>query len=72
MATQNIINEIAPIFNGENYDFWVVKMTILKSRDLWEAVEKGIATNIASTSKTSKSESSEPSKEEIIKYQNAL
>ncbi|KAM2768866.1 hypothetical protein PS2_011686 [Malus domestica] len=31
----------APIFNGENFDFWQIKMkTIFRSHDLWEMVEK--------------------------------
>ncbi|CAN6698898.1 unnamed protein product [Malus baccata var. baccata] len=32
----------APVFNGENYDFWRIRMTtILKSYGLWELVENG-------------------------------
>ncbi|KAI5355877.1 hypothetical protein L3X38_008772 [Prunus dulcis] len=32
----------APIFNGENYDFWSIRMkTIFKSRGLWDFVIKG-------------------------------
>ena len=31
-----------PIFNGENYDFWRVKMeTYFSSQDLWDIVEEG-------------------------------
>lgn len=31
-----------PIFDGENYDFWSVKMkTIFLSFDLWEYIEDG-------------------------------
>ena len=31
-----------PIFDGENYNFWCVKMrTIFVSNDLWEYVEDG-------------------------------
>ena len=31
-----------PLFNGENYDFWSVKMkTQLESNDVWEYVEDG-------------------------------
>lgn len=31
-----------PIFNGENYDFWHVKMeTYFSSQDLWDIVEEG-------------------------------
>ena len=33
----------APIFNGENYEFWSIRMkTIFKSHGLWEFVEKGV------------------------------
>ena len=33
----------APIFNGENYEFWSIRMkTIFKSHELWEFVEKGV------------------------------
>ncbi|CAN6684260.1 unnamed protein product [Malus baccata var. baccata] len=32
----------APVFNGENFDFWHIKMkTIFRSHDLWDMVEKG-------------------------------
>ncbi|KAK8475951.1 hypothetical protein V6N11_063162 [Hibiscus sabdariffa] len=32
-----------PLFNGEKYQFWGVKMqTLFKSQDLWELVEEGI------------------------------
>ncbi|KAM1352391.1 hypothetical protein ACFX2H_031994 [Malus domestica] len=32
----------APIFNGENFDFWQIKMkTIFRSHDLWDMVETG-------------------------------
>lgn len=72
MATQRINHQLVPIFNGENYDFWVVKMkTTLKSRDLWDIVENGPAKSAPTTSETSAT-GGEPSKEEIIKDQNAL
>ncbi|CAL8114293.1 unnamed protein product [Prunus armeniaca] len=32
-----------PIFSGENYEFWRTKMmTIFKSHELWNLVEKGV------------------------------
>ncbi|KAB2617076.1 retrovirus-related Pol polyprotein from transposon TNT 1-94 [Pyrus ussuriensis x Pyrus communis] len=35
-----------PIFSGENYEFWRIKMaTIFKSLGLWNLVEKGITTS---------------------------
>lgn len=31
-----------PLFAGENYDFWSIKMKILfKSQDLWEIIDEG-------------------------------
>lgn len=34
---------ILPIFGGENYDFWKVKMrTILLSEGLWSFIERGL------------------------------
>ena len=30
-----------PVFNGENYEIWVVEMTIhLQALDVWEAIEE--------------------------------
>ncbi|CAL8084875.1 unnamed protein product [Prunus armeniaca] len=47
----------APIFNGENFDFWQIKMkTIFRSNDLWDIVENGY--------KTPKKEEKELTKEE--------
>ena len=32
----------APVFHGDNFDFWQIKMkTIFRSHDLWDMVEKG-------------------------------
>ena len=58
------------VLNGENYDFWVVKMKIiLKSRDLWDIVENGPAKSAPTTSETPIS-GGETSNEEMIKDQN--
>ncbi|KAI5345500.1 hypothetical protein L3X38_013377 [Prunus dulcis] len=36
----------APIFNGENFDFWQIKMkTIFRSHELWDQVENGYKTS---------------------------
>ncbi|BBG99019.1 BURP domain-containing protein, partial [Prunus dulcis] len=36
----------APIFNGENYEFWSIRVkTIFKSHGIWELVEKGIGSS---------------------------
>ena len=43
MATTNQTSSIpVPIFTGENYDFWSVKMkTFFRSQDLWDIIEEG-------------------------------
>ncbi|XP_049936006.1 retrovirus-related Pol polyprotein from transposon TNT 1-94 [Nymphaea colorata] len=47
MANSNTLNlsqSLVPIFNGENYEFWNIKMkTYFISQDLWELVENGYA-----------------------------
>ncbi|KAI5323641.1 hypothetical protein L3X38_032713 [Prunus dulcis] len=46
-----------PIFSGENYKFWMIKMvTIFKSPGLWSLVEKGFPT--PDSKKTKKAEES--------------
>ena len=38
----NIQQPTMPIFNGENYDYWSLKMkTLFQSQDLWDLVENG-------------------------------
>ncbi|CAN6725644.1 unnamed protein product [Malus baccata var. baccata] len=35
----------APVFNGDNFDFWKIRMkTIFRSHELWDIVEKGFDT----------------------------
>ncbi|KAF2313323.1 hypothetical protein GH714_010353 [Hevea brasiliensis] len=42
MASSNVGSLSPPIFNGENYQIWAVRMkALLKGLDLWEAVEMG-------------------------------
>ncbi|KAB2603633.1 hypothetical protein D8674_004638 [Pyrus ussuriensis x Pyrus communis] len=37
----------APVFNGENFDFWQLKMkTIFRSHELWDMVENGYETPV--------------------------
>ncbi|CAN6570135.1 unnamed protein product [Malus baccata var. baccata] len=49
-----------PVFSGENYEFWRIKMaTIFKSLGLWNLVEKGIE-----TSNPKKKEAGEASKDD--------
>lgn len=49
MATNtsvNISHPQIPIFKGDSYEFWSIKMTMLfKSQDLWEYVETGYEEN---------------------------
>lgn len=38
------LQPLIPIFNGEKYEFWSIKMkTLFRSQDLWDLVEKGFA-----------------------------
>ena len=40
--TVNLSQSLVPVFNGENYGFWSIKMkTIFISQDLWDLVENG-------------------------------
>ncbi|KAM2961184.1 hypothetical protein FF1_030791 [Malus domestica] len=53
----------APIFNGENYEFWSIKMkTIFKSYGLWNLVEKGF--DESDLKKIDESEAKKKDKEE--------
>ncbi|GAV87471.1 DUF4219 domain-containing protein [Cephalotus follicularis] len=69
MTSSTSANAI-PVFSGENFDFWSIKIkTILRAYDLWEVVENGISKAAAplkekteavesTTTTTTKSESS--------------
>lgn len=36
------MQSMIPVFKGENFDFWRIKMrTLFKSQELWEVVEDG-------------------------------
>ena len=53
----------APIFNGENHEFWSIKMkTIFKSYGLWNLVEKGF--DESDLKKIDESEAKKKDKEE--------
>lgn len=46
MSTSNSLTSIThpqiSVFNGESYEFWVIKMkTLFKLQGLWEYVERG-------------------------------
>ncbi|KAA8525231.1 hypothetical protein F0562_007086 [Nyssa sinensis] len=44
MANTNSSVSHVPVFDGENYDFWCIKMkTFFISQDLWDLVESGFA-----------------------------
>ncbi|GJV00686.1 retrovirus-related pol polyprotein from transposon TNT 1-94 [Tanacetum coccineum] len=39
----NVSQPHIPIFKGDSYEFWSIKMkTLFKSQDLWEFVESGL------------------------------
>ena len=47
----------APIFNGENFDFWQIKMkTIFRSHELWDVVENGYKTPTKETEELTEAE----------------
>ncbi|KAI5343671.1 hypothetical protein L3X38_011547 [Prunus dulcis] len=55
-----------PIFSGENYEFWRIKMvTIFKSYGLWTLVEKGITIPDSKKKKSSKELSAEEDDEKM-------
>lgn len=42
MANSNSLPFQLPLFSGDNYDYWSIKMkTLLLSQELWELVEVG-------------------------------
>jgi gag-polypeptide of LTR copia-type len=44
-TTVNVTQPAIPVFKGENYEFWSIKMkTIFKSHGLWDLVETGAGT----------------------------
>ncbi|CAA7038956.1 unnamed protein product [Microthlaspi erraticum] len=50
---QGSSHQVIPIFNGEKYDFWSIKMTtILKTRKLWSVVEEGVPVEPAAVEET--------------------
>ncbi|XP_068323397.1 uncharacterized protein [Pyrus communis] len=54
-----------PIFSGENYEFWRIKMaTIFKSLGLWNLVEKGMTTS--NPKKKEAGEASEDDEEMVV------
>lgn len=44
-ATVSMSNPTIPLFKGDNYEFWSIKMrTMLKSHGLWELADNEIPT----------------------------
>ena len=57
----------APIFNGENYEFWKIQMrTIFKSHGLWDLVEKELGISESKGKKIEAEGSSELEKETLL------
>ncbi|KAM1787401.1 hypothetical protein ACFX11_037798 [Malus domestica] len=49
-----------PIFSGENYEFWRIKMvTIFKSHGLWRLVEKRVTNSYSKEKKKAEGSSEE-------------
>ncbi|KAI5337863.1 hypothetical protein L3X38_017134 [Prunus dulcis] len=57
----------APIFNGDNYEFWNIRMrTIFKSHGIWDLVEKGIQIPDSKGKKVDEVGSSDSEKEALL------
>ncbi|KAI5348414.1 hypothetical protein L3X38_001301 [Prunus dulcis] len=57
----------APIFNGENYEFWKIRMRmIFKSHGIWDLVEKGFHIPDSKGKKVDDAGSSDPEKEALL------
>ena len=42
-SSVSVSQQLIPIFNGDNYQFWSIKMkTLFLSYDLWDLVENGM------------------------------
>ncbi|KAJ4817458.1 polyprotein [Rhynchospora pubera] len=50
--TVNVTQSSVPLFKGENFEFWSIKMaTLFKSQGLWDLVDKGTTATDAETQK---------------------
>ena len=46
---------LMPIFTGEKYEFWIIKMkTLFKSQEVWEPVEEGFVHLVGSDEEAEK------------------
>ncbi|CAN6541722.1 unnamed protein product [Malus baccata var. baccata] len=62
----------APIFNGENFDFWLIKMkTIFRSHELWDLVENGYETPMKNEEELTETEK-KLMRENVVKDARAL
>ncbi|CAN6679084.1 unnamed protein product [Malus baccata var. baccata] len=62
----------APVFNGENFDFWQIRMkTIFRSHELWDIVENGVETSTKKDEELTVAES-KLLKENIVRDAKAL
>lgn len=53
--SMSVSNPSIPLFKGDNYEFWSIKIrTLLKSQGLWELVETGAPSNDPTPAETSK------------------
>lgn len=41
----NVTSPHIPIFKGDSYEYWSIKMKMFESQDPWELVENGCATS---------------------------
>ncbi|TXG63370.1 hypothetical protein EZV62_010364 [Acer yangbiense] len=54
-SSHSSVSMSVPVFNGDNYDFWSIKMkTFFQSQDLWEIVQDGCGTSKDEKKKGSK------------------
>ena len=59
--------QIVPIFDGENYDSWRIKIkTILKTKKLWEVVENGVPTEIENVDRATQRKTEEASLKDLM------
>ncbi|XP_070668826.1 uncharacterized protein [Malus domestica] len=62
----------APVFNGKNFDFWLIKMkTIFRSHELWDLVENGYETLVKKNEELTETEK-KLMRENVVKDARAL
>ncbi|CAA7014800.1 unnamed protein product [Microthlaspi erraticum] len=64
---QGSSHQVIPIFNGEKYDFWSIKMaTILRTRKLWSVVVEGVPPEPVQGEETPASQRAKTLREEAV------